>query len=120
MLNAFASLKCLKKCLHNVQKPTCHEGDKRFLFVAIPTFDIGSVKERSGEGSLTALLTIFVCFHGLILSGHYIMFSFVKQYQKISKISRGVGRGRYGFFCLELHIVSSYGSLISEECCNLN
>ena len=34
MLNAFASLKCSKKCLHNVQKPTydplaytrmCHE-----------------------------------------------------------------------------------------------
>ena len=55
MLNDFFSLKCLKKCLHNVQKPTCHEGDKRFLFVAIPTFDIGS---------LTALLAIFVCFHG--------------------------------------------------------
>ena len=40
MLNAFASLKCLKKCYH-VQKPTCCGGDKRFLFVAIPTFDIG-------------------------------------------------------------------------------
>ena len=52
MLNAIASLKCLKKCLHNEQKPTCHEEDKRFLFVAIPTFDIGS------------LWTIFVCFHG--------------------------------------------------------
>ena len=44
----------------NEQKPTCHEEDKRFLFVAIPTFDIGS---------LTALWTIFVCFHGSEKSG---------------------------------------------------
>ena len=56
--------------------------------MAIPTFDIGS---------LTALLAIFVCFHGsekgglsgsdknhFNSTGHYIMFSFAKQYHKIS------------------------------------
>ena len=57
--------------------------------MAIPTFDIGS---------LTALLAIFVCFHGSEKGGlsgsdknrlntnwsHYIMFSFAKQYHKIS------------------------------------
>ena len=87
MLNAFASLKCLKKCQHNVQKPTCREGDKRFLFLAIPTFDIGS---------LTALLTIFVSFHGSEKSrlsasekNHFDIkwwlynVQFAKQYQKI-------------------------------------
>ena len=39
---------------------TCHEGDKRFLFVVIPTFVIGS---------LTASLIIFVCFHSSEKSG---------------------------------------------------
>ena len=41
---------------------TCYEGDKRcvYLFIAIPTFVIRS---------LTASLTIFVCFHGSEKSG---------------------------------------------------
>ena len=29
MLNAFASLKCLKKCQHNVQKPTTGQNRKQ-------------------------------------------------------------------------------------------
>ena len=60
------------------------ETNAKGFFVAIPTFDIGS---------LTALLAILVCFHGSekgSSSGsekndfdtkcHYIMFSFAKQY----------------------------------------
>ena len=88
MLDGFFSLKCLKKCLHNVQKPTCHDGDKRFLFVAIPTFDIGSLN------ALLAFLFVFMALKRVvrvvlirtisILTGHHIMFSFAKQYHKIS------------------------------------
>ena len=44
----------------NKSLSTCHEEDKRFHFVAIPTFD---------NGSLTALWTFFVCFHGSEKSG---------------------------------------------------
>ena len=71
-----------------------------FLFVAIPTVDIGS---------LTALLTIFVCFHGSEKNG-----------------SSGSEKNHFNTewslynvqFCKT--IVSSYGSLISGECYNFN
>ena len=91
----------MKKCWLKVQNLPSHEGDKSFLFVAIPAFDIGL---------LTALLAIFVCFH-------------------VSEKGDSSGSDKNHFntnwplynvqFCKTI-IVSSYGLLISEECYNLN